>query len=63
VSRGDPRSAEFDGRAATGPALTVENLVKGTPAFIAPELALGGAGVDAPFPYPAARLAATYRHI
>jgi eukaryotic-like serine/threonine-protein kinase len=36
----------LDGRAATGPALTMENLVQGTPAFIAPEQALGGAGVD-----------------
>jgi serine/threonine-protein kinase len=36
----------LDGRAAPGPELTAENFVQGTPAFIAPEQALGGAGVD-----------------
>jgi serine/threonine-protein kinase len=36
----------LDGAAAPGAELTAENFVQGTPAFIAPEQALGGAGVD-----------------
>jgi eukaryotic-like serine/threonine-protein kinase len=36
----------FDEGAAPGPALTADNVVQGTPAFIAPEQALGGGGVD-----------------
>jgi serine/threonine-protein kinase len=36
----------LDGRAVPGPELTAENFVQGTPAFIAPEQALGGGGID-----------------
>jgi serine/threonine-protein kinase len=35
-----------DGSAPRGPGLTGENVVQGTPAFMAPEQVLGGAGVD-----------------
>jgi eukaryotic-like serine/threonine-protein kinase len=37
----------FDESGDDGPALTRENVVHGTPAFIAPEQALGRAGIDA----------------
>jgi eukaryotic-like serine/threonine-protein kinase len=36
----------LDGGAPRGPGLTAENVVQGTPAFIAPEQVLGDAGVD-----------------
>lgn len=36
----------LDGGSAPAPDLTAENFVQGTPAFIAPEQALGGAAVD-----------------
>jgi serine/threonine-protein kinase len=39
--------AKADGRSASEPELTVANVIQGTPAFIAPEQAMGGADVDA----------------
>ena len=36
----------LDDGAAPGPGLTADNVVQGTPAFIAPEQVLGGGGVD-----------------
>jgi eukaryotic-like serine/threonine-protein kinase len=36
----------LDSKAAPGPGLTADNVVQGTPAFIAPEQVLGDAGVD-----------------
>ena len=38
--------ASADDKAETIPALTVENTIQGTPAFIAPEQALGGSTID-----------------